>query len=178
MKPYSIQIETDRLILREMQVQDGEDFYNLNADPEVLKYTGDVAFKSISESKEFLVKYPSISYNKDGYGRWTCVEKLTKQIIGWCGLRLQETGEVDLGYRFHKRFWGQGFATESSIASLDLGFKNLKLEVIIARASKDNIGSWKVMEKLGMKFRNEEFFHGQAGYVYKITRNQWLERHA
>ena len=176
MNTYSFLIETKRLLLREMQVQDAEEFYSLNADQDVLKYTGDTAFESIAEAIEFLTKYPSISYNKDGFGRWTCIDKHTNQVLGWCGLRLQETGEVDLGYRFHKRFWGQGFATEASIACLNYGFDVLKLETIIARSAKDNIASWKVMEKLGMTLRNEEFCHHQAGFVYQITKNQWLER--
>lgn len=149
---YSFYSETERLLIREMRVEDAESFYLLNADMDVLKHTGDVPFKDIQESSEFLCKYPEISYLKDGYGRWTCIEKKSNVIIGWCGLRLQPDGETDLGYRFHKRFWNQGYATESGRFSLIYGFRSLGLNRIIARAHKDNIGSWRVMEKLNMTF--------------------------
>lgn len=176
MKNYSFYLETERLQLREMREEDAQSFYELNADKDVLRYTGDKEFSSIEESQEFLKNYPSISYNKDGYGRWTCIDKTSNETLGWCGLRMQSNGEVDLGYRFHKRFWGLGYATESSLACLEYGFLNLHLDCIIARAAKENIASWKVMEKIGMQFRNEEFLHQQAGYIYQITKTQWMSR--
>ena len=74
--------------------------------------------------------------------------------LGWCGLRyFPETKEVDLGYRFHRRFWGQGFATEAATAALKYGFENLGLQRIIAKAMPENTASLKVMQKLGMTFR-------------------------
>ncbi len=171
---YSLMLETERLYLREMRDEDAEHFYNLNNDPEVLKHTGDAKFESINASKLFLKNYPNISYLKDGYGRWTCIRKQDNSVIGWCGLRKQFNGEIDLGYRLFKENWSQGYATEASIKCLDYGFNVLSIHTIIARAAKDNIASWKVMEKLGMTFRNDEYFHGQDGFVYHISKAEWI----
>lgn len=175
MSTYRFEAETARLWMREMRPEDAAAYYELNADPEVLKYTGDVAFKDVEDSRQFLEKYPSISYDKDGYGRWTCIEKSSGELIGWCGLRMQSNGETDLGYRFHKRFWGKGFATESSILSLDYGFAQLPLTNVIARACDENVASINVMQKLKMRFREKTDFNGLAGSVYEISKEEWLK---
>ncbi len=74
--------------------------------------------------------------------------------LGWCGLKyFPETDEVDLGYRFMKKYWGKGYATESSRACLNYGFHELKLKRIMAKAMPENKDSLKVMQKLGMVFR-------------------------
>ena len=173
MSAYQFSIETDRLLLREMRADDAYDFYQLNADPEVLKYTGDEPFEDVKQAREFLFNYPQISYLKDGYGRWTCVLKSSNEIIGWCGLRMQDTGETDLGYRFHQRYWGQGFATESSIKSLQIGFNELGLERIIARAADENLASIRVIQKMGMSFLKNEELHGQASSIYELFKYDW-----
>ncbi|MEX1187727.1 MAG: GNAT family N-acetyltransferase, partial [Bacteroidia bacterium] len=167
-------LETPRLLLREMRESDAESFFLLNEDPEVIKYTGDKEFLNKEDLRNFLLKYPSISYLKDGYGRWTCINKATDEIIGWCGLRKQADGEIDLGYRFHKRFWNMGYATESGFYSLKTGFETLNLDSIVAVANRENIGSWKVMEKLKMQFSHHREDQDAINKVYRITRADYL----
>ena len=67
--------ETNRLIIREMTLADAENIYNLNIDPEVTRYTGDEAFKTIDEARNFLANYKD--YEKFGLGRWAVIEKET-----------------------------------------------------------------------------------------------------
>ena len=108
-------------------------------------------------------------------GRFTVTLK-DGTFLGWCGLRFfPETNEVDLGYRFMKKHWGKGYATESSRASLNYGFHTLNLERIIAKAMPDNKDSLKVMQKLGMTFRG--YHHDPTDphpfIVYDMKRNEW-----
>ncbi len=166
---YQFYLETPRLILLEMRPDDAASFFLLNEDPEVLRYTGDKRFKDMEDSRQFLEKYPSISYLNDGYGRWTCIKKHNHEILGWCGLRMQENWETDLGYRLHKRFWNRGYASEAGFYSLLTGFKQLKLNSIIARADERNIASWRVMEKLNMKFSHKEINGSVVNLIYKIN---------
>ncbi|MDX1941692.1 MAG: GNAT family N-acetyltransferase [Saprospiraceae bacterium] len=162
-------IVTERLLLRPFIIEDAQDFYDLNADPEVTKYTGDGAFADVKAAENFIRNYHP--YTTEGMGRWAVLRKSDGTYIGWCGLRyVPELREVDLGYRFFKKYWGQGYATESSKACLEYGFKALQLNKIVARAMKANIGSIRVMEKLGMRFGKEEVFEKHPGVLYEILK--------
>ncbi|MCT4666037.1 MAG: GNAT family N-acetyltransferase [Flavobacteriales bacterium] len=165
-------IESKRLILRELDISDSEDFYNLNSDPEVLKYTGDRAFSSVSEAESFLRNYND--YKKNGFGRWAVISKGSNDFIGWCGLKLNEEKLIDLGFRFFKNQWGKGYATESARASLEYGFNNLKINEVIGRASIDNKASIVVLEKLKMKFWKNDSCEGIENSVYyRINKTQY-----
>lgn len=164
--------KTNRLILRELTPDDAEDFYNLNADPEVMKYTGDAAFTSIEESRVFLENYSD--YRKNGYGRWAVLLRENNEFLGWCGLKLNEENLVDLGYRFFRKHWGKGFATESAKAALEFGFEKLQLDEIIGRSAKANTASIKVLEKLKMQFWKEDDCKGISDSVYyRIKKSEW-----
>lgn len=140
-------LETPRLLLREFEITDAENFYLLNSDHDVIRYTGDVAFKNLDEAKALIENY--VPYKRDGYGRWTVVLKETKEILGWCGLRfIEDTKHIDLGYRFMKKYWNKGYATEAARACVEYGFQKLGMTEIIARAMKENLSSIEVMKKL------------------------------
>ncbi len=162
-------IESERLILRELDIKDSESFFKLNSDPLVLKYTGDVPFSSITAAQTFLLNYSD--YKKNGYGRWAVILKETSSFIGWCGLKLNEENLIDIGFRFFKEEWGKGFATESAKSVIDYGFNTLKLKEIIGRASKNNISSIRVLEKLNMNFWKEDSFEGVEESVYYRIKN-------
>ena len=94
-------IETPRLVLREFVLNDAENIWELNSDPEVIKYTGDPPFATIEKAREFLLDYTD--YEKNGFGRWAVITKASNSFIGWCGLKFNEQNLVDLGFRFFKR---------------------------------------------------------------------------
>lgn len=159
--------ETERLKLREFDSSDGEEMYKLNLDPEVARWTGDPPFESVEVATQFLKDYSD--YKKNGYGRWTCVLKSTEEVIGWCGLKMEEDGMVDVGYRFHKRFWGNGYGTESALASLEYGFITLGIDLIVGRASVSNPASIRIFEKIGMDYWKDEIDRDLGPIVvYKI----------
>ncbi len=159
--------ETERLILRELTPDDAQFAFDLNSNPEVLKYTGDEPFDSVEQAREFLENYSD--YQRNGFGRWGVVLKETGKLIGWCGLkRDRETGEVDLGYRFFQENWNRGFATEASVACLEIGKATFNLERIVARAQKENPASYKVMEKLGFTFEKEYSEDDETWVLYTI----------
>jgi len=163
-------LETQRLILRELNPNDAENFYKLNLNPNVIKYTGNSAFKDIDEAKKFLENYQD--YKLNGFGRWAVVEKSTKEFLGWCGLKYDENlDETDIGFRFFEEHWNKGFATESAKACIDYGFENLNLKTIVGRAMSENIASIKVLVKIGLKFeRAFDFDQINKGVIYKIEK--------
>jgi RimJ/RimL family protein N-acetyltransferase len=162
--------ETERLYLRELNVDDATSFYHLNLNKEVMKYTGDVPFETIEKSKEFLENYDH--YKKYGFGRWAVISKENEEFLGWCGLKFtEELNEYDIGFRFFKNQWNKGYATESAKACIDYGINKLKLPKILGRAMKENKASIKVLEKIGLEYERDFDFDGNIGVIYKIKAN-------
>ena len=161
-------LETPRLLLREFEITDAESFFLLNSDPDVIRYTGDDAFKNLDEAKTFLENY--VPYKRDGYGRWAVTLKETNEFLGWCGLRfIEDTRLIDLGYRFFKKHWNIGYATEAARACIEYGFQKLGMTEIIARAMLENIASIEVMKKIGMTYWKDGECHDEPAVYYKIT---------
>ncbi len=158
-------LQTPRLILREFHLEDAENFYELNRNPNVIKFTGDSSFQNISEAEEFLKNYDD--YKRNGYGRWAVMEKDSGEFLGWCGLKF-DGNETDIGFRFFEKHWNKGFATESAKACLEYGFNKLNLNEIVGRAMKENIGSHKVLEKIGLKLNHELEKENHKWLIYKI----------
>ncbi|MCW3167145.1 GNAT family N-acetyltransferase [Chryseobacterium sp. 09-1422] len=160
-------IETERLYLREFDISDAESFFELNLNPNVIKYTGNSAFKDIDEAKVFLENYSD--YQRNGFGRWAVINKSTQEFLGWCGLKYsEELDETDIGFRFFEHFWNQGFVTESAKVCIDYGFNELNIKTIIGRAMKENIASIKVLEKIGLQYERDFDFDGHDGAVYSV----------
>jgi len=164
----NIIIETNRLLLRTFTEDDGALIYELNLDPDVIRYTHD-PIKDLAHASEILEKVIIPQYVLNNHGRWAVHVRSTLEFLGWCGLKYRaELNEIDLGYRFKKEGWGNGYATEAAYASIQYGFEKLGLQRIVARAEIDNIGSWKVLEKCGMTYIRDEEVDGYAVKTYKI----------
>lgn len=162
---------TNRLLLRPFSSEDAKNIFELNRDPDVMKYTGDQPFASISEARKFILGYDH--FEKWNRGRFGVYLKESQTFLGWCGLKFHvETGETDLGYRFKKEFWGNGFGTEAAAIALKDGFERLNLQRIYAEAFSENIASIRVMEKLGMKFYRETLIDGAKGKIYEILKTK------
>lgn len=160
-------LETERLYLREFLMNDGFLFYHLNNDPDVIKYTGNMAFSSVKEANEFIENYSD--YKRNGYGRWAVCLKKSHEFIGWCGLKKEEeTNEVDLGFRFFKKDWGKGYATEAAMACVKYGFLELHLSKIIGRAQVENIASIEVLKKCNLKFIKTFLYENKPAVYYTI----------
>lgn len=163
MKPLT----TERLWLRPLTVEDAPHVFELNSDPEVLKYTGDLPFADLSAARQFLANYNH--YEKWQRGRLGVFLLNTNIFLGWCGLKLhEETGETDLGYRFKKSYWGRGYGTEAARICIRDGFSRLQFKRIYAEAYTANIASIKIMEKTGMTFFKETLLDGAPGKIYDI----------
>lgn len=163
--------ETKRLILRETTPADAEQAYLLNLDPEVIRYTGDEAFKSVEEAEKFLTAYDH--FKKYGFGRWAVIDKSNNEFLGWCGLKYSPNdNEYDIGFRFFKKHWGKGYATEAATACLELGFNKFNMPAIIGRAAKQNLASINVLQKIGLTYLKDADCHGEDAVIYKIEKNK------
>ena len=146
-------LETDRLLLREFMEEDAEAFFNLNSNPEVLRFVPDKPLLNVEQARQILVDHPIADYRKHGFGRGACILKSTGEQIGFAGLKyLEELGEVDVAYRLLPTHWGLGFATEVALASVRFGFADLGLKRIIGLVMPENIASVRVLEKNGLRY--------------------------
>lgn len=171
MKSYRTGPETTRLILRAMTVDDAADFFALNGNPIVMRYTHEPLLRSLKDARELLRCYPD--FDTHGFGRWGCVLKETRQLIGFCGLKyLADYDEVDIGYRLLPGFWGRGLATEASRACIQFGFETLRLKRILGLVLPENTASIRVLEKSGLTFRDEIEDDGLRVLRYAIDREE------
>lgn len=170
-------LETSRLFIRPAVLEDAYNLFALNSDPEVVRYTGDASFTSMMDAQIIVKERMIAQFDKYKMSRFMVFLK-DGTFIGWCGLKyFSGTNEVDLGYRFLKKFWGMGYATEASRACLKYGFETLNLPKIIAKAMPDNTGSIKVMQKLGMTFRGyvRDPTDNMPLILYDITKAEYLK---
>ena len=164
-------LETERLYLREFIDSDGFHFYHLNNDNDVIKYTGNEAFESLEEANKFIENYSD--YKINGFGRWAVCLKETDEFLGWCGLKYEsDKNEIDLGYRFYKKYWNKGYATESAKACVDLGFSKLKINEIVGRSYVENDASVEVLKKCNFKFKKNFMYDNRSAVLYTISNDR------
>lgn len=96
----------------------------------------------------------------------------TNEFIGRCGFGLVATGEIEIGYVLHKKFWGQGYATEAVCALLEWAKNNINAEYVIAFAPLEHEASQRVMQKCGMQYYKTDFGHSVSCKFYRIKINK------
>jgi RimJ/RimL family protein N-acetyltransferase len=164
----NVVIETERLLLRTFTGVDTNLIYELNADPDVTRYTHDPV-KDLAHASEILEKVILPQYVLYNHGRWAVHLKPALEFLGWCGLKYRaELNEIDLGFRFKKEAWGHGYATEAAFASIKYGFGKLGLKQITGRAEIENRASWRVLEKCGMIYTGTRQVDGYPVKTYEI----------
>jgi [ribosomal protein S5]-alanine N-acetyltransferase len=148
-------LHTRRLLLREFTFEDEAFVLDLLNEPGFLRYIGDKGVRTLGEARQYLQKGPMDSYRRNGFGLYAvCIRAGGSAApVGMCGLVKREgLTDPDIGFAFLERHWGQGYAAESAAAVLDQGTRVLKLPRIVAITSPDNLGSIRVLEKIGLKF--------------------------
>lgn len=148
-------LETDRLILRELTLEDVDRIYQILSDPITMQFWP----KPFDyEGAERWVRRSVEAYRDLGFGRYAIVLKPLGLLIGDCGfMRVEVNGvqENDLGYILDKKYWNQGFATEAAKACLQHGLEQLKMNRIVASMETKNLASKAVAEKIGLRLERE-----------------------
>jgi len=143
-------IETDRLYLREMTQEDFPALCKIMQDEDVM-YAYNGTYSDI-EVQSWLDK-KLLHYEKHGFGLWAVVLKDSGEMIGQCGLSMQDfdgTQVLEVGYLFQKAFWHKGFATEAAIASKEYAFDKLNADEVFSIIRDTNTASQNVAKRNGM----------------------------
>ncbi|MDM5144006.1 hypothetical protein ICE98_01079 [Lactococcus lactis] len=140
-------LETERLILRKLQLEDAQEMFNYASNPEVARFTSFEPHDSIETTKATIAKFflPNSLYH------WGIVEKTSGQLIGEIFLNPINEKTVELGWILNQDRWGKGLCQKQPECPFELFFNELGIEVIQAEHLTENAKSGRVMEKLGMK---------------------------
>lgn len=146
-------LETDRLTIRKLNVEDALFVFRLVNEPAFLRFIGDRGVRTLDDARKYILDGPTDSYNRFGFGLYLVELKENGTPIGMCGLLKRESLEdVDIGYAYLPEFWGKGYASEAAAAMMAFGKSAFGLERIVAVVSKENYDSIKVLEKIGLQF--------------------------
>lgn len=153
---YLPTLQTERLIIRPLTLDDVEDFYEMDSQPSVHLYLNQSPLQSLDEAKEYINSILQ-QYEIHGVGRVAVIEKSTNKLIGWTGFKFidepmnNRVNFLDLGYRYRHEAWGKGYATEAASACIKYYYENLTHLPIHAITHVDNKGSRNVLEKVGFE---------------------------
>lgn len=146
-------LETDRLRLRHLTLEDAGFILELVNEPAWLRFIGDRGVRTLEDARNYILTGPLESYQRHGFGLDVVELKADKSSIDICGLIKREAlPDVDIGFALLPKFWGQGYALEAASAVLAWGQGELGLHRIVALTNPDNERSIRVLEKLGMRF--------------------------
>ncbi|HSK65925.1 MAG TPA: GNAT family N-acetyltransferase [Anaerolineales bacterium] len=151
-QPYTTILETDRLLLRRLVMDDLDDLFVLYRDPEIRHYFPEGVL-TLDETREELEWHMNGHPRHPELGLWATIHKETGKFIGRCGLlpwEIEGQLQVEIAYLFAKEFWHQGLATEAALGILKYGFETLNLSRLICLIDPENIASQRVAERIGM----------------------------
>jgi len=154
-----VSLNTKRLLLRRWCDVDVEPFAAMCSDPEVMRYIGSGATRSYAQAQTSIHAYER-EWHEKGFGLFA-VERLEDgRFLGFTGLTVPSflpavMPAVEIGWRFARQIWGNGYASEAAQAALDFGFQTLGLPEIVGIHQTENRASGRIMEKLGMRFDRE-----------------------
>jgi RimJ/RimL family protein N-acetyltransferase len=146
-------LETERLSLRPLTVDDAEFIVTLLNEPSFLRYIGDKQVRSLEDARQYILTGPIASYERHGLGQLLVELRESHTPVGMCGLlKREELPHPDIGFAFLPGFWSKGFAFEAASAVLADARERLGLERIVAITTLDNESSMKLLQRLGFRF--------------------------
>lgn len=178
-------LETERLTLRRFTAADVDDLYDLDGDPEVMRFiTGGRPTPREEIEDDILPAFLGYYERFAGFGFWAATRRSSGEFLGWFHLRPAEgspADEPELGYRLKRSAWRKGYATEGSRALIHKGFTELGARRVSAETMVVNAASRRVMEKAGMTlvrtfhqswpYPIEGDEHGDVEYA--LTKAEW-----
>lgn len=161
-------LETERLYLREFHLSDVERMSEIHLEEETMRYIGKGGIRNTEQTRRG-IEYFIRNQRENGFTIWAVIEKESNVLIGHCGFEyLQDGSDIELCYLLSKDYWGKGYATEISKATLIYGFEKLKLKRIVAMTYRENQPSINVIKKIAMKPEGEKEFFGIKFLFFSI----------
>ncbi len=152
-------IVTERLVLREVNINDADFILDLLNSKGWLQFIGDRNVRSLPDAEKYIADRIIKSYIDHGLGLYLVELKTSGTAIGLCGLIKRDTlDDIDIGFAFLPEYNGFGYAFEAAISTLQFAFESLEINRLVAITTPDNINSIKLLEKIGMQFEKKILF--------------------
>jgi len=169
-------LATERLVLRQRSEDDLQAILQMDTDPEVMRFLDGPRLDLSEHEKEVRARI-----HKDlgpGLGYWSVFPRAQPDaFLGYMSLHaMPDYAEIELGYRFCRSAWGQGFATESAAACLRHAFLSLALAEVVAVVDPGNLASQRVIAKLGFAATGKRHAYKKDLLFYRLDRNSYLAR--
>jgi ribosomal-protein-alanine N-acetyltransferase len=147
------ELRTERLKLRRMTLRDAADMFAYASDPDVTRYTSWQPHRSIDDSRAQLARVLA-RYERGEVAGWGVEHRADARFIGTAGYMRWDVEDrcAEVGFAISRTYWGRGLMTEALRAIVDFGFERMQLNRIEAHCATENIGSYRVMEKVGMRY--------------------------
>ena len=159
-------LETERLVLRRVEVEDDEFILELLNDPSWLRFIGDKGVRTLDAARDYSLNNLVAMYGRLGFGLYLAELKGEGVPVGVCGLIKRDSLEdVDIGFAFLPKFRGKGYAYESASAVMSYGRRTFGLKRMVAITSPDNYDSERLLEKLGFDFERMVKLPGEGAEV-------------
>jgi RimJ/RimL family protein N-acetyltransferase len=180
-------LETDRLVLRDWRDDDWREFFRLTNSPAVMRWLGPVMDADKQAAQRARVEACAARH---GHCFWLVERKaddghLSGEVLGFCGLKRSDEGSpvegrFEIGWRLREDAWGRGYAKEAAQAALRAGFERFGADEIVALTVTQNEASWGLMQRLGMRRRQDLDFADDRyppelrdTIVYSLARERW-----
>jgi RimJ/RimL family protein N-acetyltransferase len=168
------ELATARLRLRPRTLADLEANLAMDLDPEVQRYIFIHGAPDPAAQRKALIQRLESGWPPRG-GIWAVEWRDRPGFLGWCGvIPLEDSGLIELGYRYVRAAWGQGVATEAAQAVVDHGFRVLAIDPIVAVTHPENQASRRVLEKLGFHYEGLRHHYGADLAFYALKRPDYL----
>jgi RimJ/RimL family protein N-acetyltransferase len=185
-----IVLETPRLRIRQFTMDDADNLFHLNSDPEVMRYLGRPVPREVLRDQ--IIPFHLDVYKRlDRLGTWAAESIGNGEFLGWFHFRPGPDGDItniDLGYRLGRSTWKKGYATEGSRALINMGFSDLGVQRVFAHTMTANAASRRVMEKCGLTLVRTTPYDGPDAAIiegaehgeveYALTKPEWQMRAA
>jgi RimJ/RimL family protein N-acetyltransferase len=160
-------IETERLLLRPIELADLDEFTALHTDPKVTRFIRPLN-RSAARAR---IRLAGREWKEHGYGIVTVLDRQSDDFLGRAGLKYwAEFDETELGWALRRDAWGHGYATEAARACLEWGFAEFDMPYLTAMINPDNTRSVRVAERLGLTPMREDTLLGDPVVVYGLRR--------
>jgi ribosomal-protein-alanine N-acetyltransferase len=180
------QLETERLILRELKPTDAGAVFHYFSDPEVTRYLSAGPYKRLEQANEMIDFLAALFNNKEGFRWGITLKDGADRVIGTCGYHawMKSYFRAEIGYELAREYWGQGLMGEAIQALLTFGFDEIRLNRIEAHVLPDNVASARFLEKLGFQqeglLREYEWVNGKFKDIlmFSLLRKDYPANHS